>query len=219
MAGTPFTAGAARSWALALALVLLALVPASVAAGSTSCAGATASVSTDSTSRDVVRLRSAIRCLFAKERSKRNLHALQDRRALRVAAESHSRDMVRRNYFDHVSPSGSRVETRARRAGYLRRVRRWDLGEALGWGTLEQGSPESLITRMLESPKHRALLLDRSFRDVGIGVALGAPVEEGGEPGVTLTLAFGHVVRQRVASRHAGRGKTGRRKARRGRRR
>lgn len=181
---------------LALALLLPALAAAPSPAHAATCAGASAAVSHETTDRDLAQLRGTLRCLIDRERRQRDLVALRERSPLRRAAEQHSRDMVRRQYFDHTSPSGSVVETRARRAGYLRRVKRWELGEALGWGTLEQATPASLIRRMMASPKHRGLLLDRSFRDVGIGVALGAPVE-GDEPGVTLTLAFGRVQRRR----------------------
>lgn len=197
MARIRLSPGAIRPRSLALALALLAAAPAPAPAGSATCAGASAAVSGEATSRDVARLRGAIRCLITKERRRHDLAPLRDRRALRRAAEGHSRDMVRRAYFAHVSPSGSRPESRVRRAGYLRRVRRWELGEALGWGTLDQARPASLVQRLLASPGHRALLLDRSFRDIGIGIALGAPTGDEAEPGVTLTLTFGRVDRRR----------------------
>lgn len=197
MARTRLSPRARRPRTLALAAVLLALAPSPAPAGSQGCAGASASVSRDAGPQDVAKLRGAIRCLISAERAGRDLRPFRDRPALRRAAERHSRDMVRRGYFDHVAPDGSEVEVRARRAGYLRKVRRWHLGEALGWGTLDEASPRRLIARMLASPKHRSLLLDRRFRDVGIGVALGAPVKGETGPGVTLTIAFGHVSRSR----------------------
>lgn len=197
MARTSTTSGKRTAIVLALTLGCALGAPLPAGAGSADCAGASAAVSSDTRARDVARIRGAIRCIVSAERRARRLRPLRDQPALRRAAERHSRDMVRRGYFDHVSPSGSRLEARARRAGYLRRVRRWDLGEALGWGTLDEATPRNLVRGMLASPDHRALLLDRSFRDVGIGVALGAPVAGEDEPGLTLTITFGHVLRRR----------------------
>ena len=92
------------------------------------------------------------------------------RRALRVgpaltrAARSHSADMARRGYFDH----GAFVQ-RLRRFG----VRAPYVGENLAYGT--EPLPAAEVVQMwLASPGHRQILLDRSFRLVGVGVAGGS---------------------------------------------
>lgn len=185
-----------RTLAPVLLIALAATLPTPAGAATTGCAGASVAVSSGDGARDVSRIRGAVRCLVTQERRARELRPFRDQAALRRAAESHSRDMVRRRYFAHVSPAGADVEARARRSGYLRDARRWDLGEALGWGILEESSPRQLVRALLESPEHRALLLDRSFRDIGIGVALGAPIDGDETPGVTLTIAFGDVERR-----------------------
>jgi uncharacterized protein YkwD len=41
----------------------------------------------------------------------------------------------------------------------------------------------------MSSAAHRSMLLDGSFREIGVGLALGAPVANMG--GATLTLTFG----------------------------
>ena len=181
---------------VALAALILAPPPAGAVAGGP-CIGASASVSAHISKRALTRAGDAIRCLLARERRERGLRALRPAPALRHASERHARDMVRRHYFAHRSLGGRRVQDRAQRIGYLRGVRRWELGEALAWGAADDASPVRLVRRLLASRPHRDLLLDRAFRDVGVGVAYGAPIPGGRRlPGLTVTLTFGHVVRR-----------------------
>lgn len=113
----------------------------------------------------------------------RPLHA--DAR-LAQAALRHSRDMVARAYFSHVTPGGAGLGARVARTGWMRQRRRWQLGEDLAW--VSDGSPESAVTAWLQSPPHRRILLDRAFHAVGLGVASGTPF---GSPGATFTADFG----------------------------
>jgi uncharacterized protein YkwD len=78
-----------------------------------------------------------------------------------------------------------------RRSGYLTGRRTWNLGEALVWGRDATATPRALVTTMLDSPPHRALLLSPVFADVGIGVVRGAPDGSGAAGALTVTLDFG----------------------------
>lgn len=141
---------------------------------------------------DLVKVRKAVACLVNQERKKRRLRAYRENYRLRRAALRHSRDMVRRSYFAHRSPGGSTADMRIRRSGYMRKARRWSVGEALAWGNGDEASPKRLVAALMKSKSHRSLLLDRDFREVGIGVVLGAPVaRDGGPPALTLALEFG----------------------------
>jgi uncharacterized protein YkwD len=83
---------------------------------------------------------------------------------LHRAARSHSVDMVRRGYFDH----GPFVQ-RLRRFG----VRAQAIGENLALAT-EPGFSAAVVVRMwMTSPGHRSVLLDGSFKRIGVGVAGG----------------------------------------------
>ena len=44
----------------------------------------------------------------------------------------------------------------------------------------------------MESAGHRANILNRRFRHIGIGVVLGAPEDAQGMPAATYTTDFGH---------------------------
>ena len=112
-----------------------------------------------------------------------------DRRLAR-SARRHSCDMVAHHYFAHESRSGARFSTRIARVGWMRRHRRWTVGENLAWGTGPEAEPASIALAWLQSPPHRHILLERSFRVVGIGIVRGTPIA-GTQDGRTYTADFG----------------------------
>jgi hypothetical protein len=118
----------------------------------------------------------AVRCALNRERVRRRLPRLRLNSRLSRAARSHSDDMLSRRYFSHVSPSGSTPLLRARRVGYGVGPQSYIrlAGEALGAGyTLLQPpfTPAALVSDWLASPPHRHILLQRSYRDLGVGAS------------------------------------------------
>jgi uncharacterized protein YkwD len=75
--------------------------------------------------------------------------------------------MARRNFFCHTSPGGTTYLRRIRWAGY--RPRR--AAENLAAG---QTSPEDVVRVWMESPGHRANMLDCGLLEVGVGFASNA---------------------------------------------
>jgi uncharacterized protein YkwD len=136
----------------------------------------------------------ALRCLINGVRRAHHLRPVRAERHLRSAARRHANDMAGRDYFAHASPGGTTMEKRVRHAGYLHRVREWWLGEAIAWGNGGAGAPRAILRGLLNSPPHRAILLDPGFRDLGIGVARGAP-QGAGAGALTIALDFGRVRR------------------------
>jgi uncharacterized protein YkwD len=131
----------------------------------------------------------AIRCLVNAQRAAHRLAPLRPSRELRVAAEAHGADMVAHRFFAHVSPSTGAITDRARRAGYVRNDD-YALGEDIAWGEGDLSSPASIVRAWMNSPGHRAVILDRDFRDVGVGIATGVPVDTQ-LPGATFVLDVG----------------------------
>jgi uncharacterized protein YkwD len=78
-------------------------------------------------------------------------------------------DAVRRCGFTHT-PCGMSFSSTFRRAHYLPAR---SYGENLAWGQADLGSPLSTLQMWLNSPPHRANLLGRSWRDLGIAVERG----------------------------------------------
>ena len=87
--------------------------------------------------------------------------------------------MVDRRFFDHDSPGGTTVRDRVERTGYLRGVRRWSLGENIGWASRSISSPAGMVKAWMESPGHREIILTRAFREAGVGIAMGVPSGRG----------------------------------------
>jgi uncharacterized protein YkwD len=110
-------------------------------------------------------------CLLNAERRRHGLRQLRLNKRLSRAARRHSQDMVRKRYFDHTSRSGASFVDRIRRTGYLTGARRWKVAENIAWGTYWLASPRAIIKAWMDSPGHRANILDRSYREIGIGVA------------------------------------------------
>lgn len=165
-------------------------LPPAVGVGSrrAACRGGTAALA--ATNAPLVK--SAILCLLNAERTSRGLRALRSNSRLGRAATAHSGDMVRRKFFAHDSPSGTDVVDRVRRTGFIPRIGRWVVGENLAYGSGTLGQPAAIMRAWMESPGHRANILQRRFREVGIGVARGLPVS-GVSGGATYTTDFGAV--------------------------
>ena len=109
---------------------------------------------------------------------------------LSTAAQRHALDMVARQYFDHVSPTGGHLTDRLRRAGWLPRLADWEAGEDIEWATGAYATPEHILAGFLASPPHRRILMDAGYDEVGVGVSAGTPGH--GADGATVVLDFGH---------------------------
>jgi uncharacterized protein YkwD len=133
--------------------------------------------------------RVAVVCLMNERRGSAKLRS--DARLTR-AAQRHSNAMDAANFFSHNGPGGSSPTTRIRAAGYLAGAREWGIAENLRWGSGGQGTPRIAVARWMQSPAHRYSMLSRSYRDVGIGVAIGSPAGGGGGDTAIYTVNFGY---------------------------
>lgn len=87
---------------------------------------------------------------------------LRTSRALAKAAESHSADMVRYDFFSHTGANGSRFTQRATRAGFTRRP----MGENIAWGYRDA---RGVMRGWLNSPGHRRNILNCESTMIGVG--------------------------------------------------
>ena len=133
--------------------------------------------------------RAALLCSMNVVRRRAGLRGLRANRRLRRAATAHSRSMVARRYFSHIAPGGLVLISRLRRVRYLP-ARRWFVGENLATGKGRAGTPRSILRAWLRSAPHRANLLERGFREVGLGLVRGQPGRSR-KRGVTCTANFG----------------------------
>jgi uncharacterized protein YkwD len=84
---------------------------------------------------------------------------------LTQSARRHSRDMADNNFTSHTGSDGSDAGQRMEEAGYD-----WIMwGEIIAWGF--GGNPESAVNWWMNSPGHRAIILDDGYEDFGVGYA------------------------------------------------
>jgi uncharacterized protein YkwD len=154
--------------------------------GPTACDAANAKPA-EATKRQLVR---ATMCLLNRERTRRGLPRLSLNKRLSRAAAAHSRAMVRNNFFSHDSLSGADFIDRIRRVGYLNQARSWAVAENLAWGSGSRAVPAAIVRSWMQSPGHRSNILTGRYREIGIGVAAGAPIRTS-LPAATYTTDFG----------------------------
>jgi uncharacterized protein YkwD len=178
--------------AVVFAMLVTALAGASPAGASrAACAGADA----EPTASTLSAAKAATVCLLNAERRQRRLRPLVGNHSLDVAAARYSRRMVRLRFFDHVGPRGDTIVERLKAVGYLRGYAQFAVGENLAWGEESSGTPRQIVRAWMNSAGHRRNILNRRYREVGLGIALGSPVAGSGAPAATYTTAFGRVRR------------------------
>jgi uncharacterized protein YkwD len=165
--------------------VVLAAVAAPASASAAPCAGAGSSPA----KLGEAGVRRATLCLLNRVRAAHGLGPLRSSHRLARAALGHSKDMVAHRYFAHESRSGKPFTARIARSGWTRKRHRYIVGENIGWGTGFLATSRAMVRAWMHSPPHRANILERRYRAIGIGVAFGIPVSGGG--GATYDTDFG----------------------------
>jgi uncharacterized protein YkwD len=148
------------------------------------------------TGEDLERARVATLCLINRERTDRGEQPLRADADLQQAAQQYSEDMTSRDYFEHVGPRGDTPVARMRATGYIFSSHvGYEIGENIGWATLWLASPRAMVSSWMQSPGHRANILDAHFRDSGIGISP-HPLSSlaRGQAGATYTQDFGVIV-------------------------
>jgi len=180
--------------ALAIALALAALfAPAGAQARPAAVqAGACAHAGLKPTRANLEAVRDAVLCLHNQERARHGLPLLRENPRLRRAAGRHSEHMVSARFFDHTSPGGATMLDRIRRTGYTSGVRAWSVGENIAWGSGRLATAAQIHRSWMKSAAHRANILRRTFREIGIGIGTGLPVRlSAAQSGATYTTDFG----------------------------
>jgi RNA polymerase sigma factor (sigma-70 family) len=97
------------------------------------------------------------------ERAKSGCDPVRHNDVLGTAALRHSADMDARDYFDHTDPDGAGPGERITAAGY-----EWSTyGENIARG---QQTPDQVMNSWMDSPGHRANILNCAFKEMGVGL-------------------------------------------------
>jgi uncharacterized protein YkwD/Mg-chelatase subunit ChlD len=102
------------------------------------------------------------------ERVAQGLLPLKNEPLLAQAALAHSQAMSTQNFFDHKNPvTGTSPDQRVSATGYAFIT----TGENIALG---QTTPEEVMESWMNSPGHRANILDPDYREIGLGYVAGA---------------------------------------------
>jgi uncharacterized protein YkwD len=123
--------------------------------------------------------------------------------ALAAAARAHSRDMVAKGYFEHEGLDGKPFWTRVDRL-YASPGVDTSLGENLLWASGDL-TAKAAVADWMASQGHRENILDRTWREVGIGAAFrrAAPGDFEGLDVTVVTADFGVRTSRRATLRSA----------------
>jgi uncharacterized protein YkwD len=148
------------------------------------------------TPENVEAVREATFCLINDERIVHGERPLQLNKDLENCAQGHSENMAVDDYFSHEGPGGTTPLSRMQAAGYIYSSKiGYEIGENIAWGTLWLATPKSIVESWMQSPEHRANILDANYRETGIGVSPHAPAARAeGEPGALYTQDFGVII-------------------------
>jgi uncharacterized protein YkwD len=195
-----------RRLAAVAALAALALC-APATARADDCAGADVVPAAD----NVAVVDQATLCLLNQQRAAQGVGPLAENAELSSASTGYSQRMVAQSFFAHESPDGGTLVDRLTGAGYLGDDDPWLVGENIGWGQGGLATPRSMVSAWMNSPGHRENLLSSDYSEVGLGLALGTPVDHSW--GATYTTDFGAGAQAKAAAKPRARKSAPRRKA------
>jgi len=112
--------------------------------------------------------------------------ALQINSALTAAAQAKANDMAKRDYWSHVTPNGVQPWAFMTAAGYKYEA----AGENLAYGF---STSDQVMTAWMNSPDHRANILDTNYQDVGFATA-NTPNYRGTGPETIVVAMYGEPV-------------------------
>lgn len=115
------------------------------------------------------------------QRSAAGVAGLANNAKLANAAQAKANDMVARNYWSHNTPDGQEPWIFVQNAGYSY----LKAGENLAYGFT---SSDDTVTGWMNSPTHKANLLDSGFSEVGFGMANSSNYNSSGAQTVVVAM-------------------------------
>ena len=104
--------------------------------------------------------------LVNEERAKAGIGSLKLDADLSAVAQQHCNDMIARHFFDHINPDGDSPFDRMLNYG----IRYMAAGENIAAGQI---TPEEVVQAWMNSPGHRANILNGAYGKIGIAYAKG----------------------------------------------
>ena len=173
------------------AVAVLAVLSAS-GGGAARAAAPSTPVACSACDSDVTAVTTRLLAEINAERHANGLHVLVVSPALAEAAGYHDRQMLEQGFFGHNSPDGAAFWQRLKRFYPPKTGRYWAVGE-----NLLRASPgttaETMLRNWLASAPHRRVLLDPSWRSIGLAIrhVSTASGVYSGRPVTVVTADFG----------------------------
>ncbi|MBN1664939.1 MAG: hypothetical protein JW943_15175 [Deltaproteobacteria bacterium] len=101
------------------------------------------------------------------ERQAEGLHDLTENELLNRIAEERARDLLDKQYFAHVSPTGEQATDIARKVGYPYKM----IAENLAGGNFP--TSKKMVDGWMQSPGHRKNILDPDVKEIGVAILKG----------------------------------------------
>jgi len=111
--------------------------------------------------------REAIVGLTNSVRAANGLAALSENQLLTTIAEERAKDMLEKQYFDHISPTGEQASDLAQRLGYRYKI----VAENIASGIFMTN--QKIIDGWMQSPGHQKNILSPEVREIGVSVIKG----------------------------------------------
>lgn len=160
-------------------LPMLALVAVSLAINTVWSSGSVLGTQTDFTSMTLLSETN-------EERQTKGLPELTLDPQLMQAAQAKAEDMAQKNYWDHTSPLGATGQSFIAASGYQYQ----QAGENLAYGF---SSANDTLIGWMNSPSHRANILNPNYQHVGFGVATSPDFQTKG-PQVVIVAEYGQPI-------------------------
>lgn len=115
------------------------------------------------------------------QRTNNGVPSLKLNDKLSAAAQAKANHMVAHNYWSHVTPDGQEPWVFIQNAGYSYNK----AGENLAYGF---ASSADTVAGWMNSPTHKANMLDKAFTEVGFGFANGSNFNDDGQQTVVVAM-------------------------------
>jgi len=133
----------------------------------------------------------AVLCLLNKRRAAAGMGPLDHNNKLLAAANQHNSYMLKHACFAHQCSGEASMTTRIKSKGYLSGAMSWQIGENIAWGEEGLATPAAIVDAWMNSPGHRANILNPSYDEIGISAGGGRPGEARHSNAATYTTDFG----------------------------
>lgn len=100
---------------------------------------------------------------------------------LSQAAQAKANDMVARNYWSHITPDGQEPWAFINTTGYTYHA----AGENLAYGF---GTSKEILTGWMNSPNHKANIINQNYTEVGFGIASSPNFQDKGPETIVVAL-------------------------------